>query len=71
MILRHYIRPDCVAEDCDFLITFCLQTGCRTLLLFTSSYEFDPSIIPVEQITAYMDRLKPFKARAAEEGIKI
>ena len=71
VLLRQYLRPDHLEEDFAYLLEFCQMTGCRELLLFTSSYEFDPSIIPPEQLAAYMARVRALKPKAAAANVRI
>lgn len=71
VILRQYLRPEHLEEDFAYLLEFCQITGCRELLLFTSSYEFDPSIISPEQLARYMARVRSLKAKAAAAHVKI
>jgi hypothetical protein len=71
VLMRHYLRPEHLTEDFNYLLQFCQFTGCRKLLLFTSSYEFAPSLIPPEELAGYMNRLKPLKGTAAAAGISI
>jgi hypothetical protein len=40
---RHQLRREQLEQDFDFLLHACRRTGCRKLLLFTSSYEFEPA----------------------------
>ena len=68
-ILRYHIR-ECMAESSIADIKkYCERTGCREVLLFTSSYDFQPSFIPLEELKSYADSLAGWSEILSQAGI--
>lgn len=72
MILRYFFMPeDGVDATAEFLGDFCRRTGCRDLLLFTSSYEYEPSLLPLERTEEYLSAIAEVRDRLRPNGVRV
>ena len=70
-ILRYHICPEFAEPRLKDLRDYCRRTGCRELLLFSSSYDFQPSFIPLEEYREYAKKLGEWTKTLKDEGITI
>ncbi len=70
-ILRYYIPEDKAEERIPEIIDYCKKTGCQQVVLFTSSYDRQPSFIPLSEIERYSEKLCSWTEVLRREGIKV
>ena len=69
-VLRLYIPPKGGDDRVEELIKICKRVNCREVILFTSSYDRQPSFIPIDDYAHYSKLLNKWKERFDEAGIK-
>lgn len=70
-ILRTFIPPNAFESRTRDLLDYCRRTGCREVLLFTTSYDEAPSFAPVGEIRDYVEQLRPYVAKLQVAGITV
>lgn len=70
-ILRYHIREALADAALEEIRTFHGRTGVRDVLLFTSSYDFQPSFLPLEELAAYARRMAAWAGQLADDGIRV
>ena len=68
-ILRIHLPGDAPDKRAGEVIDYCRRTGCREVLLFTTSYDQAPSFQSLEAIDAYVTKIEPQAKRLADAGI--
>jgi hypothetical protein len=70
-ILRCYIPVGCEEGRMHDILSYCARTGCREVLLFTSSYDSMPTFIPLAELEEYARFLKPLVKTLRQNGIEV
>ena len=70
-ILRYYIPLDKARERLNDVVSYCKKTGCREVLLFTTSYRTMPSFIPLREVENYSSRMIEWAEILRSEGIEV
>jgi len=71
-ILRIYIPEYAFESRIEDVLNYCRRTGCGEVLLFTSSYDMEPSFKPLDEVRAYTEKvLKPAADRLLNAGITV
>jgi hypothetical protein len=70
-ILRTFIPANAFESRTNDLLDYCRRTGCREVLLFTTSYDEAPSFAPIADIRDYVEQLRPYVAKLKKTGITV
>lgn len=70
-ILRIYLPTDVAATRTTEVLDYCRRTGCREVLLFTTSYDQAPSFTSLVEIEAYVATIGPQAERLRAAGITV
>ena len=70
-MLRYHIRESLAENGIGEIKRYCQRTGCREVLLFTSSYDFQPSFIPLDQLKSYANSMAGWKKKLNDAGIVV
>ena len=71
-IFRLFLPAYCADQRIQDTLEYCRRTGCRDVLLFTTSYDEEPSFKSVEEVRTYTESvLKPAARRFREAGIAV
>ena len=70
-ILRYHIRECLANERIADLEKYCERTGCRELLLFTGSYDFQPSFVSLEDLKSYAASMAIWMEEFNKSGIAV
>ena len=70
-ILRIYIPIEKQEERLSDIINYCQRTGCREVLLFTSSSPTMPSFIPISEIENYSNHMIKWAKYLRLKGIEV
>ena len=68
-ILRVYLPAESAHERCGEVLEYSRRTGCREVLLFTSSYDKQPSFAPLSEIEGYARVLEESASRLRKGGM--
>ena len=70
-ILRIYLPPDKLEARTNDVLNYCRRTGAQEVLLFTTSYDTEPTFTSVGEIEKYLALIEPQIARLRAAGLVV
>ncbi|MEI6425708.1 MAG: hypothetical protein WCP55_26070, partial [Lentisphaerota bacterium] len=70
-LLRVYVPQGCEELCTKDILDYCRRTGCSEVLLFTTSYDAQPSFVDLDQIRIDVERSKAVADNLRKDGIAV
>jgi len=70
-ILRYHIPPEYSEKRIPEIVDYCRRTGCGEVLLFTTSYDGEPSFLPLEEVARRAGVMQDHARVLRQAGIEV